>query len=108
WARSEGARAPHRHDVPLADTEGDAVGLVAEKILAEQPAALQDGATRGIPGDDFALDLAAVLQAVGLVPFEEDRPRRRHAEGHGVPRVELVLQQRPRAVEQRRRIDDAL
>src|SRR4029079_1985767 len=106
--RPEVDLAAHRHHVALADTEGDDVRLIAEEILAEEPAALQDRAARGIAGDDFALDLEAGLQAVGLVPFEEDRPRLRHAEGDGVRRVELVLQQRPGAVEQRRRIDDAL
>ena len=34
--------AAQRHDVALADAERDDVGLVAQELLAEQPAALED------------------------------------------------------------------
>src|SRR5262245_5877872 len=51
--RAEIDLAPHRHHVALADAERDDVRLIAEEVLAEQPAALEDLALPRIARHDL-------------------------------------------------------
>ena len=63
--------AAHRHDVALADAERDDVRLIAEEILAEQPAALKNRPLRRVPRHDLALDREPGLQPIRLIPSKK-------------------------------------